>query len=147
MLIQYDQEVHPVGERLPSSVRVYRVKTVTAFLKSGVPLSKLDCFRELLEENAFSLSGSQHLRELIPPILSEERKRIGQLIAQKHVSLIFDGTTHVAEALVVVLRFVDAEWNIKQFVVRLMLLAMSLTSEEVARQVIQHNFVYHLNYL
>ena len=137
MLTKYDQEVHPVGECLPSSVRIYRVKTVTAFLKNGVPLSKIDGFRQYLEENGgFSLSGSQHLRELIPPILSEERKRIGQLIAKKHVSLIFDGTTHVAEALVVLLRFVDAEWNIKQFVVRLMLLAKSLTGEEVARQII-----------
>lgn len=99
-----------IGECLPSSVRVYRVKTVTAFLKSGVPLNKVACFRELL--CLFSLSGSQHLvRELIPPILFEERKRISQLIAQKPVSLIFDGT-HVAEDLIVILRFVDAEWNL-----------------------------------
>ena len=62
MLQQYDHDVHPVGEGLPASVRVYQVRAVTAFLQSGVALNKLDCFRELLEENGLSLSSSQHLR-------------------------------------------------------------------------------------
>ena len=38
--------------------------------------------------------------------------------------------------LAVVLRFVDNQWQIKQRLVRLMLLAKSLTGEEVARQLI-----------
>ena len=67
MLTQYDRLVHPVGETLPTIIRVFRVKTVTAFLKSGVALSKVDCFRDLLEENGYVLSSSQHLRELTPP--------------------------------------------------------------------------------
>ena len=67
MLTQYDRLVHPVGETLPTIIRVFRVKTVTAFLKSGVALSKLDCFRDLSEENGYALSSSQHLRELTPP--------------------------------------------------------------------------------
>ncbi len=54
----------------------------------------------------------------------------------KQVSLIFDGTTHVAEAMVVVLRFIDDGWIIHQRVVRLMLLAKSMTGEEVARQLV-----------
>ena len=49
----YDDEVHPKGETLPMEERVYRVKCVRTFLKAGVPLSKIDTFRELLEENAF----------------------------------------------------------------------------------------------
>ncbi len=32
MLTQYDSRVHPVGETLPTSIRAYRVRTVTAFL-------------------------------------------------------------------------------------------------------------------
>ena len=51
-------------------------------------------------------------------------------------SVIFDGTTHVCEALVILLRFVDENLNIQQRVVRLMLLAKSLTGEELARQLI-----------
>ncbi len=52
------------------------------------------------------------------------------------ISIVFDGTTHVCEAMVLVIRFVDKAWKIQQRVVRLMLLAKSLTGEEVARQLI-----------
>ena len=32
----HDQEYHPVGETLPDSVRVYRIRVLTAMLKSGI---------------------------------------------------------------------------------------------------------------
>ena len=47
----YDQQ-NLVSETLPDSVGVYRIRVLTAMLKSGVPISKIDCFRELLEGNA-----------------------------------------------------------------------------------------------
>ena len=42
----YDSRVHPVGDGLPDSTRVYRVKVVTAMLKAGVPLNKIDLFSD-----------------------------------------------------------------------------------------------------
>lgn len=50
------------------------------------------------------------------------------------MSVAFDGPTHLGEAMAVVLRFVDSEWQIQQRLVRLMLLAKSLKGEEVARE-------------
>ena len=47
----YDSQVHPVGDGLPDSSRVYRVKVVTTMLKAGVPLNKIDLLRDLLEEH------------------------------------------------------------------------------------------------
>ena len=47
-LLQYDSEVHSSGETLPTSTRIYRVTVVTTLLKAGIPLSKVDCLRELL---------------------------------------------------------------------------------------------------
>ena len=38
-LQQHDSEVHPSGETLPSSTRIYRVNVVTTLLKAGIPLS------------------------------------------------------------------------------------------------------------
>ena len=61
----------------------------------------------------------------------------------KHVSIIFDGTTHVYEAMVVVIRYVRSDWSIKQSVCRLMLLAESMTGEEIARQI---TMVYQLSW-
>lgn len=42
----------------------------------------------------------------------------------------------MCEALVVLVRFIDEQWKIQQRVIRLMLLAKSLSGEEVARQLI-----------
>ena len=129
---RYDSQVHPKGETLPDSIRVFRHK---ALLKAGVPLSKSNALRELLEENGYSLTDSSHLRELIPYILSQEISKLKQEINGEHVSIIFDGTTHVCEAFVLVVRYIQ-DWQIKQKVCRLMLLAKSVNGEEVARQLI-----------
>ena len=95
----HDQEHHPVGETLPDSVRVYRKRVLTAMLTSGMPRSKLDCFRELLEENALTLTI---MSQLLPFVLSQERDRVKAAINGKPISIIFDGTTHVCEALVII---------------------------------------------
>ena len=134
-LKHFDSVHHPAGENLPESTRVYRVKVVTAMLKAGVALSKTDSLRDLLEEHGYSLSSSTHLRQLVPFILHEKVASLKEEIAGRCVSIVFDGTTHVCEAMVVVLRYVADDWKIKQKVARLMLLAKSMTGEEVARQI------------
>lgn len=108
----YDSRVHPAGSSLPDSTRVYRVKVVTTMLKAGVPLSKIDLFRDLLEEHAYALTSSTHLRQLIPFILQEELTRIKKEISNQALSIIFDGTTHVCEAFVVVLRYLTDDCSV-----------------------------------
>ena len=105
-------------------------------LKVGVPLSKIDSFRDLLEDHGFSLTSSSNLRHLLPFILQEEMTQRKKEIDGKPVSIIFDGTTHVCEAMVVVLRYVRSDWVIKQSVCHLMLLAKSMSGEKIARQII-----------
>ena len=82
---------------------------MSEFLKAGIPLNKIDNLRELLEAGGFLLSHSSHLRQLIPFILDQELDNLKHSIAGKPVSIIFDGTTHVAEAFVVLVQFVDTE--------------------------------------
>ena len=136
LLKKYDDEAHPSGENLAESTRIYRVKVVTAFLKAGVPLNKVDCFREDLEESSYRLTASQNLSEMIQFIRNVEREKLQKKIEGKKLSVIFDGTTHVCEAMVIVLHFIDEHWCIKQRTARLMLLACSMTGEELARQLI-----------
>ena len=50
--------------------------------------------------------------------------------------MIFDATTRLGEAIAVVLRFVDGQWQLQQCLVRLMLLSKSMTGEEIARELI-----------
>ena len=127
----YDSRVHLVGDGLPDSTRVYRVKVETTRLKAGVPLNKIDLFRDLLEEHGYALTSSTHLRQLIPFIHQEELSRI-----KREMSIIFDGTTHVCEAFVIALRYLTDDWELKLCVGRLKLLAKSMMGEEVTQQII-----------
>ena len=135
-LQRYTKQIHPKGETLSDNTRVYRVKVVRAFLRAGVPLQKIDSFRELLEESAFSLSSSQHMRDLIPFIRSEEQRQTMEELRGRDVSVIFDGTTHVAEAMAIVVRCVNSDWTITQRLVRALLVTKSMCGEEVARELI-----------
>ena len=54
-LKKYDDGNHSKGETLSDEQRVYRIRVVTTFLRAGVPMSKLDIFRDILEEGAYRL--------------------------------------------------------------------------------------------
>ena len=134
-LKSYEQEIHPSGEGLSEAHKLYRIKVLTTFLKAGVPLAKIEHFRELLETNAYRLCDRRGMCDLIPFVQSEEQQRIRADLQGKKVSVIFDGTTRLGEALVIVLRFVDG-FVIKQYLIRFQTLAKSMTGEEIARQLI-----------
>ena len=55
----YDEEQHPSVECLPEEQRIYRIKVLSLFLKAGVPLNKIDSFREVFEEHG-SISMSAY---------------------------------------------------------------------------------------
>ena len=107
MLERYDNQVHPVGEKLPDSVRVHRIKVLTCFLKAGIPLNKINCFRDILEESSYRLSSSRHLAEMIPIVRQQEAEKVQSEISGKNTAMIFDGTTHVCEDMVIIVRFDD----------------------------------------
>ena len=75
-LLQEGDVNHPVGETLPMDQRVYRVKVLKCFLRAAVPLTKLDYFRELLEESAYRLSDRRHMSDLVPLVVSQEQADI-----------------------------------------------------------------------
>ena len=136
-LEEYDNQFHPKGESLSVAHRVNRVKVVRSFMKAGVPLNKIDCFQdwELLEEEAFSLTSSRHLSNFIDVIAKDERKKVKEEIEGRDVSIIFDGTTHVAEAQNIILQFVT-EWKVHQRLIRLLLVTKPINGEELAHQLL-----------
>lgn len=132
----YNSVEHLRGETLPEAQQVYRVKVMKAFLQAGVPLAKLDVFKEILEENGYRLCTQRYMFDLIPYILNEEVAHIKSEINGKFVGVVFDGTTHICEALAVVIRFISDSWVIEQRLIGIQLLAKSLSGEEIAREVI-----------
>ena len=65
---------HLKGETLPQQQQVFCVKVVTAFLRAAVPLSKLESFRDLLEEGAYRLTDRRNMSDLVPFILKQEQQ-------------------------------------------------------------------------
>ena len=105
----YDKEVHPKGEMLSDNQRVFRVRVLKTFLKASVPLQKMDDFRELLEEGGYRLTSVPNMRQLIPFVRKEEEEMIKGEISGHNVSVIFDGTRRLGEALAIVVRFITAD--------------------------------------
>ena len=85
---------------------------------------------------ASDLAGRKPISDLILFILREEKSHIRQDIDGKDISVIFDGTCRCGEALAFALRFVDDDFSVQQRVVRMQLLAKSLSGEGIARELI-----------
>jgi len=133
----HDRATHRKGETLPEEHNIYRAKVVMAFMKSGIPLSKLDCpdLRSLLEDNGYRLTDHRHMLDMVPFVLNEERARLRSELQGKYLGVVFDGTTRLGEVLAIVVRFIDA-WHVQQRLVRLEFLQKSVTGEELAREII-----------
>lgn len=132
-LLQSEDTHNPVGQTLPMEQRVYRLK---AFLHAAVPISKLDTFRDLLEESSFRLTDRRHMTDLIPFILKQEEDDIKAEITGKSVSVVFDRTTRLGEAMAIVIRFVNDSFVIQQRLICLQLVTKSMSGEEIARELI-----------
>lgn len=135
-MVAYNTAVHPQGETLPKKERVFRVEVVETFLKAGVSLAKTAHFRPLLEKYATRLADRTILARLIPTVLHREKDAVKTLISGKDLSLIFDGSTRLGEAVVIVVRYLDGDWNVRQVLTRLKVLSKSQTGEQLAGELI-----------
>lgn len=100
-----------------------------------MPLSKMDSFRDLLEENIFHLLTDRcNMQDYAPFIHKEEETCIHSEIDGQLRSVIFDGMSHLGEALAVILCFADSDWSVQQRLVRMQMLSKSLAREEIARE-------------
>ena len=59
---------------------MHRLKVLKTFLRAASPLTKLDTFRDLLEENAVQLTDRRHMSDLIPFLYSQERAGINLML-------------------------------------------------------------------
>ena len=99
-------------------------------------MNKLQHFRTLFEETGYRLTDRHRMSDLIPLVLRQEKSKIQGELSGQDVSVIFDGTSRLDEALAIVLRFVTTEWTIEQRLIKVQLLSKSLKGEEIARELI-----------
>jgi len=108
---------------------------VSSFLKAGVPLAKIDSFQDVFEDHEYRLACQRTMSDHIPFIRSHEISLIKDEMAERNIGILFDGTTHLGEALTIVVRFVD-DWEIRQRLIHLQLLTKIMTGEEIARELV-----------
>ena len=96
------------------------------FLKAGIPISKIDKLRFLLEKNGHRLTSSSNFAQYITLIFKQEDERIkkelslpGQGDMIRDASVIFDGSTRQGEAVAIIVRFIDDQWAITQRLIRI----------------------------
>ena len=62
---------------------------------------------------AYHFSDCGHMSDLVPLVVSQEQVNLKQDIAGRSVSVLFDGTTLLGEAVWIVVHFVDYHCMIK----------------------------------
>ena len=85
-------------------VHVERYTITRGFAAAGVPLHKLDILRPVLERPGISLTESNHLRQNVPKIESEELATTEMEIKDENGSLTLHGTRRKGEAIAGVFR-------------------------------------------
>ena len=119
-------------------MRLYRYELVETLLKAGIPLFKVDSLRPFLEKYCHRLTSRNHLAEFISMIRQKEIDFVkSEIAANSAFSVIFDGNTRLGEALAIIVRFIDKDWNIQQRLLKLEILAKSMNAEELAQRLIQ----------
>ena len=76
---------------MPASQKLYIIKVVKAFLKSGIPLQQIEELQEILEYGGYRLTDSRGMHELVPFIHSNEETKVKEELLEKLVSVICDG--------------------------------------------------------
>ena len=110
----------------------YQIKVFKAFLKAGIPISKLEHLKDLFEEDAVKLTEHTYMLDLLPFILEEEKVKIKEEIKGKDITILFD----VSDVFSVVIRYVD-EWKIQHRLVQMEFLEKCLTgAQETAHRII-----------
>ena len=118
----------------------YRLEVVTEFLKAGIPIAKTDMLRSLLEKNGYRLTGNSNPGQYVSMALKQEIEQIkqelempGQVGLTRDISVIFDGSTRQGEAIAIIVRFMDNDWNITLRLVRIQVCSKSVNANELAQ--------------
>ena len=145
-------ELDKIDSKVPMDTRLRRVEVVRALMHEGIALHSLRSnspLRAVLESGSKNLGGSPDLAKLIPIIAADEQRIVVSELTMspaaggkdasveptvkpkyRPFSVIFDGTTSVAEVFCVAVRFVTDDGYLQQRVLALRHYKHSLDANE-----------------
>ena len=143
-LQRQDKRSNISGSTWPADMRLFRFEVIETLLLAGIPISKIDILRPLLEKYGHRITASSHMKDLIPSVLTKEKEKIkAELGNVKEASIIFDGTARLGEALAIIVRFVQDDFKPTQRLICLEVLARSLKGNELAQRIMSCIAVNH----
>jgi hypothetical protein len=92
------------GAKLDAQILAFRLRVLETVLKAGHSITAVDHYRELFESGGFALTDSSHMRQYVPLLRKHCLLKDQSFVKDKLVSLIFDGTSHFGELLLVIAR-------------------------------------------
>ena len=113
-------------------VHTLRYRTVETFLRSGTPLDRLHFFQPLIERSNVTLVDVSHMRMYIPQIESREFDLLKSEVRDRFVSIAFDGTSRLGEAINLTCRWCSDDFRICQRLVRFATTMLHMNSSQLA---------------
>lgn len=107
----YLQNPGEVGSGTAPATILFRWTVVESFLNSGTSLEKVEELRPLFELAGHPLTDHSHLKMFIPKILVKEVDLVRAEIADQYLTISFDGTTRLGEAVNLCARFIPADFS------------------------------------
>ena len=104
----YKENSAEVMSSLSQDVLLYRFNVMETFLAAGLPPTKIDELASLL---AGDVCESRMMKMFIPKVEAFEFQRLRRELKDQKVTVIFDGTTRLGEAIVVLLRWCPADFS------------------------------------
>jgi hypothetical protein len=109
--IRRSRKVRVRSSRL-NSFNAYRLEVLETTLRAGDPVERIDVYRPLLERGGQALTAASHMRQLIPLLALRYQTSETSRVKARHCSVIFDGTDHFGELLLVYVRiWEDEKWT------------------------------------
>lgn len=122
---------------LSEDVHIYRWRVMETLLYAGVPHSKIDMIRPLLEREGHALTNSKHMASFyIPHIEERETKRVVHELAGQYFTLVFDGTTRLGEAVNFVTRSMTDDFQIRMRLVAFRTTKVHLSGDALYRLIV-----------
>ena len=92
----------------PIDVLVYRFNVVATFLAAGLAMEKINDLRGLLKGDVIE---AESMKTFIPKVEAFEFQRLQAELKGQQVTVIFDGTTRLGEAITVLLRWCPSDFS------------------------------------
>jgi hypothetical protein len=123
---------------VPADEQLFRFRTVETLMGNGVELAKADGMRNLIERGrVVSVGASSHLKLYTPKVMDAELSRIRVDLFEELISIAFDGTFRLCDAVSVTARYCNVDFETHSRLVLFVTAEKHLDGASSARLLIQ----------